>query len=470
MFGIGKQRSSTTGTSSIVKNRYSSVGGGPSSAGGKTGSIGGGIGSMNANISPGSPEASTPIPYIKIADNSKLLPKYSMALMKSSDDTVQPDDLDAVQLELESLLSTVALRYRVLKTEFDALQSSDDRRERDRKSKYAMDRQPMSPGGKKKRYDEKTMKSSKDGKGGASGQGKFSSNKMKNSNMPSPAPSQQTDDSMDGSIHGGSSNLKDNPKLLLPKNDAPSRFWLSVEPYCMQITQEDVKLLDDLIEDYSGQMIPPIPELGPHYSHKWATDDLKDEQDSSNPHVKPRSKNFTSQPQGEVNGMVKNAEKLMGENITGPLTQRLVSALMEENLLGDGDLQNSENGTNTENMSNNRGGGQSSSSSVMKNGISIERRVKKELIEQGLLDPDDFKPGQDDEILSDIKRVRTELTAIADYNVNELKRLRAAAKEEIKRLEVKRELDSIDQEVRIQNFGVLLFLVFDIILLSVQDN
>lgn len=28
--------------------------------------------------------------------------------------------------------------------------------------------------------------------------------------------------------------------------------------------------------------------------------------------------------------------------------------------------------------------------SMLKNGISIERRVKKELIEQGLLDPEDF--------------------------------------------------------------------------------
>lgn len=55
--------------------------------------------------------------------------------------------------------------------------------------------------------------------------------------------------------------------------------------------------------------------------------------------------------------------------------------------------------------------------------------------------------GQDDEILAEIKRVRTELSAISEYNCGELKRLQSAAKEEIKRLEIKRKLDAVDQEV-----------------------
>lgn len=85
--------------------------------------------------------------------------------------------------------------------------------------------------------------------------------------------------------------------------------------------------------------------------------------------------------------------------------------------------------------------------SMMKNGINIERRVKKELIEQGLLDMDDFAKDNEDEILAEIKRVRTELAAIAEYNFNELKKLQTVAKEEMKRLEVKRKLDSVDQAV-----------------------
>lgn len=81
------------------------------------------------------------------------------------------------------------------------------------------------------------------------------------------------------------------------------------------------------------------------------------------------------------------------------------------------------------------------------NGISIERRVKKELIEQGLMDADDLNTDDEDEILSEIKRVRTELSAISEYNYKELQNLHTAAKGEMKRLEIKRQLDSVDQEV-----------------------
>lgn len=51
--------------------------------------------------------------------------------------------------------------------------------------------------------------------------------------------------------------------------------------------------------------------------------------------------------------------------------------------------------------------------------------------------------------MNEIKRVRAELFAIAEYNYKELKTLHAAAKEEMKRLEIKRKLDVVDQEVSI---------------------
>lgn len=57
--------------------------------------------------------------------------------------------------------------------------------------------------------------------------------KYKNSAAPSPA-SQNTDDSSDTASY--SKKAKDNPKV--PRNDTPKKFWLSVEPYCMPVTQE----------------------------------------------------------------------------------------------------------------------------------------------------------------------------------------------------------------------------------------
>lgn len=386
------------------------------------------------NIITSSPDSETTvvIPHIKTQDNAKVLPKYTLALSKSRDeDLVSAEDLDAIQLELELLLSTAALRYRVIRAESDVLDKAEDSR-RERKAKY-IERGPSSPGRKKQRIEEKPLKA-KDSK-------HLSGQKIKKATTgtiaSSPVPSQQTDDSMDALPNPV--NQKDNPKINLPKNDTPNKFWLSVEPYCMPITQEDIKLLDDLIEEYSGALIPPIPDLGPHYSTKWAVEDLREEQNNSSAQAKKRG--CPAQQSGEVIGMLKKGEKLLGDNITGPLTQRLVSALMEENLIPEG--RSGEN-SSTESETSSR-----PSASLMKNGISIERRVKKELIEQGLLDdPEDFsKPHQDDEILSEIKKVRTELASIADFNCTELKKIHSLAKEEMKRLEIKRKLDVVDHEI-----------------------
>lgn len=388
---------------------------------------------QNVNISSPDSETTIVIPHIKTQDNSKLLPKITAALAKSRDeDLVSAEDLDSIQLELELLLSTVALRYRVIRAESDVLDKAEDSR-RERKAKY-IERAPTSPSRKKQRLEEKPLKT-KDSK-------HLSGQKIKKATIgnaaSSPVPSQQTDDSMDA-LPNQVVNQKDIPKINLPKNDTPNKFWLSVEPYCMPITQEDIKLLDDLIEEYSGALIPPIPDLGPHYSTKWAAEDLREEQNNSSAQAKKRG--CPSQQSGEVMGMLKKGEKLLGDNITGPLTQRLVSALMEENLIPDG--RSGEN-SSTESESSSR-----PSASLMKNGISIERRVKKELIEQGLLDdPEDFsKPHQDDEILSEIKKVRTELASIADFNCTELKKIHLLAKEEMKRLEIKRKLDVVDHEI-----------------------
>uniref|UniRef100_A0A1Q3FAL7 Putative histone acetyltransferase pcaf/saga/ada subunit tada3l/ngg1 n=2 Tax=Culex tarsalis TaxID=7177 RepID=A0A1Q3FAL7_CULTA len=388
--------------------------------------------------SPGSPGEVPLVPYIKTLDNGKVLPKYTAAL-SSTDDLVPAEDLDMIQLELELLLSTVALRYRVLKSEMETIDKADERRER--KGKF-IDKAPASPG-KKKRIDEKQKLRESAGK--LFGQ-HMKHMKMKNMASlipPSPAPSQNTDDSSDAvpflpaNHHLQHVLNADNTKLMLPKNDTPNKFWMSVEPYCMSITHEDLKLLDDLLEEYSGPLIPPIPELGPHYSTQWAADDIKEEQDNSK-----KSKGLT-------NGDVGKKEKVMGEGVTGPLTQRLVSALMEENLLPDCNSTSNENSNSSSDVahSNSR-----SAVSLLKNGISIERRLRKELIEQGILDDDDMpKSQQDDEILSEINRVRTEIAVIAEYNSNEIRKLQSMAVDEMKRIEVKRKLDRVDQEI-IENF------------------
>lgn len=360
-------------------------------------------------------------------------------MSKPHDECLPMDELDAIQQELEILLSSVALRYRALKTEHDYL---EDRKHQKKSEKEKV----SSPSTSKRKRDEKKS-SSKD-----SSRNKHSKIKNNNNNSSySPIQSHHNESSSADTSFSTShlpavtQTTAHHNKISLPKNDVPNKFWLSVEPYCMPITQEDIKMLDDLLDEYTEPLVPSIPELGPYYAVRWAADDLHDEQDSSNTKHTKRSTNTTTTTTNN-DSMKKIGDKNISEGIAGPLTQRLVAALLEEN-----DLQSDvskDSSDSCENQSSTANRTQATAiASLLKNGIDVEKRLKKELFDLGIFDSTDVAKDKDDEILNEIKRVRTELKAIADFNRNELKVLRAAAKGEMKRLDIKRKLDRIDQEV-----------------------
>lgn len=169
-------------------------------------------------------------------------------------------------------------------------------------------------------------------------------------------------------------------------------------------------------------------------------------------------KSANGQQNGDMMRVLRNSKK-MGEGITGPYTQRLVSALMEENMI-DGhstatttttSTENSnsslENIPNNSNMVHTR-----SAANLLKNGIAAERRIRKELIEQGILEAKDAVPQgavqeEVDEVLSEVHKVRSDLMAIAESNTNQLTMLKEVAVNELKRLEIKRKLDDVDHEI-----------------------
>lgn len=401
---------------------------------------------------------------------------YLKALSKPHDECLPMDELDAIQRELECLLSSVALRYRALKIEYDHLEDRKHQKKNADKAEKA-----TSPGasgsGKRKRDDKKSSKES----------GRYSHtkhSKVKNSGTSnSPAHTQSHTDQHPTT--NSSSSTNDNlpypnassvathhtphtshNKLLLPKNDVPNKFWLSVEPYCMPITHEDIKLLDDLIDEYTDPLVPAIPDLGPHYTSRWANEDLRD--DTETPKSSNRKSSNSTTPTASTataaaaaslidpnDAKKSNAhEKPMGQAICGPLTQHLLSAFLDENTefgqndCGDSTMVQDSNDSCTENNPSSANRTKATAlESLWKNGIDVEKRLKKELLDLGIFDASDFAKDKEDDVLNEIKRVRTELQAIAEYNRDELKLLRAAAKEEMKRLEVKRKLDRIDQEV-----------------------
>lgn len=147
-----------------------------------------------------------------------------------------------------------------------------------------------------------------------------------------------------------------------------------------------------------------------------------------------------------------------------------MSALMEENLsLTDHSAtatttstENSnsslENIPNNSNMVHTR-----SAANLLKNGIAAERRIRKELIEQGILEAKDGivpsvvvggvieKQEDVDEVFEEIQKVRSDLMTIAESNTSQLTTLKEVAHHELKRLEIKRKLDDVDHEIVEQN-------------------
>ncbi|KAH8299232.1 hypothetical protein KR044_006563 [Drosophila immigrans] len=437
------------------------------------------------------------IPLIRSRDVAKQLPTLAAALQRSADDYLAAEDLDAVQLELELMLSNVALRARVLKAEYDNLDKDEKRQDRRKLERLPPGSPPVNHGllnGILASGGAGGGVSLTGGAGNASAAGNHTSGvgspanaasnsskrklreeptgvRKKHSSMTILKQQQQqqqlgaiakqlnknspmsghTDDSMDyTALPSTAATLQPQqaqqphpqqhaqqlPKVSMPKNDMPNKFWLSIEPYCMPLTNEDLRLIDDLLEQYRGPLVPPVPSLGPHYVNVWAQEDMKSLQPGG---ARQKSQNAA--------GMLKKADGMLQESLTGPLTQRLVSALMDESLpseqaaVGEHSSHSSSN-ENTHSSSNFR------SLSLLKHGVGIEQRLKKELLESGLLDANELAAHEDvDEVLLEIKRVTAEISTVAQFNSEELKRLRAAASEEIKRIELKRKLDSIDQEI-----------------------
>ncbi|KAH8387115.1 hypothetical protein KR093_004854 [Drosophila rubida] len=433
------------------------------------------------------------IPLIRSRDVAKQLPTLAAALQRPADDYLAAEDLDAVQLELELMLSNVALRARVLKAEYDSLDKDEKRQDRRKLERLPPGSPPVNHGllngilaggvagglaggnanaggnlggsvgspanaagnsSKRKLRDEPTgVRKKHSSMTILKQQQQLHGAKQMSKNSPMAV---HTDDSMDylalpttlqqqqqqqqqhpHQQQQPPQHTQQLPKVSMPKNDMPNKFWLSIEPYCMPLTNEDLRLIDDLLEQYRGPLVPPVPTLGPHYSTVWAQEDMKSLQPGG---ARQKSQNAA--------GMLKKADGMVQESITGPLTQRLVSALMDESLpseqaaVGEHSSNTSSSNENTHSSTNFR------SLALLKHGVGIEQRLKKELVDSGLLDANELAAHEDvDEVLLEIKRVTTEISAVAQFNSEELKRLRAAASEEIKRIELKRKLDTIDQEI-----------------------
>ncbi|XP_053326069.1 transcriptional adapter 3 isoform X1 [Spea bombifrons] len=378
----------------------------------------------------------------KSVDHVKLCPRYTAVLSRSEDDGIGIEELDTLQLELETLLSSASRRLRVLEAETQILTDWQDKKGDRRFLKVGKEIEPGTP-----------IKHSKPKKQKLDGKGSHAANtgpgRPKSRNVqPKIQDYEMTEDPVDV------------PRI--PKNDAPNRFWASVEPYCADVTSEEIKVLEDLLKPPEDEAdYYKIPPLGKHYSHRWAQEDLQEEQkDGARASLTGDKKKGVLGPlteldsKGNVDSLLKKSESQHDQPEDGcpfgHLTQRLLQALVEENIISPiedssiPEISGKESGTDGASTSP-RSQNKPFSAPHTK---SLEVRIKEELIAQGLLESED-RPAEDseDEVLAELRKRQAELKALSAHNRAKKQELLRLAKEEMNKQELRQRVRMADNEV-----------------------
>ncbi|KAM8868693.1 transcriptional adapter 3 isoform 3-T3 [Synchiropus picturatus] len=404
-----------------------------------------------------------PLKYydFKPVEHVKVCPRYTAVLGRSEDDGIGIEELDTLQLELETLLSAASRRLRALDEQRQILTDWQDKKGDKRFLKMGKDPDPaVSPRPKPK-------KPKLEGKG---------------SHVPGPGPGRPKSKNLQPKVqeYEFTDDAQDIPRT--PKNDAPNRsashvlgqfqlwlnvgwissfrFWASVEPYCADITNEEIRLLEELLkapEDETEYF--KIPVLGKHYSQRWAQEDLLEEQ-REGARANDKKKNLMSGPLSELDA--KDVDSLLKKSESqhespedgcpfGPLTQRLLQALVEENIISpmeDSPIPDISGKDATD------GAGTSPRSQAKSFSVphtrSLEARIKDELVTQGLLDSEE-RPGpggdSEDEILIELQKRQAELKALSAHNRARKQELLRLAKEEMRKQELRQRVRVSDNEV-----------------------
>lgn len=233
--------------------------------------------------------------------------------------------------------------------------------------------------------------------------------------------------------------------LLKLKGEGPDRFWCTVEPYCVDITQSDIDMLEEGIKSYDNmEELFQVPPPGQHYSRRWAGDDLHNERGESSrlgEMADPLSdwdKPKDTDEEG-FDSLLKDAEVQKKKTTQyGPFTERLIGAFLEDPVSAKT--------------------GHSKSQLLSKINLPtdgpgvqlLEERVKEELLALGLIDSPLAKEEEEeeDEVLAELVKLQTELASVMEYNRDQHEVLLKLAEEEMKRQEVREELKEVEDELK----------------------
>lgn len=387
-------------------------------------------------------------PDLTACDHTKECPKYTTVLGRSAEDLIGVEELDALQADLEKLLASVGKRHHLLESENQVLVNWQDKKDK-KPAVTVTGKVPEAIHGKR-------------GKGGSSTPEERPSKKFKESSgkisqpssraaSPSPRSKSKIPQTKDGDSASSPAEL---PRVV--KNECVDRFWQAMEAYSRPITDEDIKFLEEQLrkhddEDASYFKIPP---LGRHYREVWAEEDLMEEMaEGAKVNDRKRHSNHSNHTNQTGNGtiealsLLKKAENSMEESPFGPLTQRLVSALLEENLMTPMDEIMTDLGENAEEAP------AISPRMLAKqlnigNPATLERRIQRELEEQGILEPEEeVEDDPNDEILQELRRAQAELKPVLQWKVLHMKELLKKAKEQQARQQLWKKFDECDAKL-----------------------
>eukprot|EP00158_Paraphelidium_tribonemae_P006089 Partr_v1_DN27675_c1_g1_i1_m65189 putative transcriptional adaptor 3 len=206
-------------------------------------------------------------------------------------------------------------------------------------------------------------------------------------------------------------------------------FWNYIDAFFKNITEDDLQVLEEGMDDDPEPYL--MPPLGRPYQRVWAEEDKA---------VTAKSRKVKNQRQDDSG--------ISPDLYCGPLTERLLSALIEEDIIFDSSSQYRSDYAMLEPVS---PSGVPATSNIREPSkeemYSIEQRLKRELRILGLLEDEMDVDEDDDEVSRELRRLQDELRRVTVVNRSRKQIVRERAIDQMALCEYRLVLDELDKQV-----------------------